>query len=87
MTVPSWEECQEQAAVRYRANYAVRTAVKEGRLPRANTRTCAECGAPAHHYHHHRGYAEEHWLAVIALCRPCHPRVEARERLEQKGGG
>lgn len=65
---------QEQQDLHYRARQAVRLAVKEGRLPRVSTLACADCGARAHHYHHHRGYQPENHLSVEPLCRSCHGR-------------
>lgn len=54
-----------------RAHAAVSHAKRKGLLAPA---PCA-CGATeALQAHHHRGYAPEHRLDVIWLCRPCHVR-------------
>lgn len=54
-----------------RARTAVNRAVRAGKLPRASTLACS-CGKPAREYHHHNGYAREHYLDVIAVCAFCH---------------
>ncbi len=56
---------------RYEARKAANHAVESGQLPRIRTQTCS-CGHQAQHYHHHKGYAEEHWLDVIPICIKCH---------------
>lgn len=61
-----------------RARYAVRDAVKYGKIPPASTLPCAGCGAQAAHYHHHRGYAKEYRLDVIPLCVVCHGAADLR---------
>jgi hypothetical protein len=33
---------------------------------------CRDCNEQAEEYHHYLGYAPEHWLDVIALCKDCH---------------
>jgi hypothetical protein len=38
---------------------------------------CPDCGTPAVIYHHHRGYAPEHWLDVVAMCQSCHGKRHA----------
>lgn len=53
-----------------RAHAAVGHAKRTGRLV---SQPCP-CGATDVQAHHHRGYAEEHRLDVIWLCRPCHVR-------------
>jgi hypothetical protein len=40
-------------------------------LPRVRNLQCHYCGNRAHQYHHHRGYAPEHWLDVVPACRKC----------------
>lgn len=59
------------------ARIAVMHAVSRGKLPRVKTLACARCGQPAKEYHHHKGYAQEHWLDVEPLCKKCH---EAEKR-------
>jgi DNA-binding XRE family transcriptional regulator len=63
-----------------RAGRAVQEAVKRGELPPARTLKCANCGAPAAHYHHWHGYAPEHLLDVQPLCVPCHGACPKRSR-------
>lgn len=54
-----------------KAKMAVNHAVAAGKLPKVNTLKCA-CGEQAEQYHHHKGYAPEHWLDVIPVCKKCH---------------
>ncbi len=54
-----------------RAHDVVAYAVRLGKLPKVGTQKC-ECGQPARHYHHHKGYAPENHLAVIPVCTTCH---------------
>lgn len=61
-----------------RARDAVVRAVRNGQLAPITTRACAECCVPARHYHHHLGYAAEHWLNVRPLCSRCHKRAHIR---------
>lgn len=54
---------------------AVNIAVRNGELPRANTLQCHYCPAKAKEYHHHKGYAPEHWLDVVPVCVLCHSKT------------
>lgn len=65
---------------RLRARTATNHAIRAGTLPRPDTLTCIECGCPASEYHHHRGYAEKHWLDVVPMCRPCHKMTDTRKQ-------
>jgi hypothetical protein len=51
--------------------------VRFGRMPKASSLIC-KCGNPAHHYHHHLGYAHEHRYNVVAICRTCHKAEHSR---------
>ncbi len=53
------------------AQAAVQRAVRRGVLPKPDSILC-DCGTTAVEYHHHKGYAPEHWLDVIAVCQGCH---------------
>lgn len=63
---------------RQKAVWTVNNAVAAGRLPCVNTLSCHYCPAQAQQYHHHLGYAPEHWLDVLPACRKCH-RKEHKE--------
>jgi hypothetical protein len=63
---------------RNRARSAVADAVRYGRMPPARKLTCIDCGEPAAHYHHHRGYAEEYKLDVVPVCTACHAKADLR---------
>jgi len=60
-----------------KARVAVAEAIKLGKLPRAKSLKCVRCGNPAQDYHHHKGYAREHWLDVVPVCKKCHPVIES----------
>lgn len=60
---------------RSRAREAVHTAVRYGKLIRPEH--CSRCGVQCKpDGHHHNGYAREHWLDVVWLCRRCHKHEE-----------
>lgn len=65
--------------LKMKARSAISAATRTGKLPRAKTLKCQTCGKSAHEYHHYLGYAEEHWLDVIPLCRKCHMEAERNE--------
>lgn len=55
---------------------AVQVAIRSGAMVRATE--CQECGRTLHLVaHHHLGYAPEHWLDVLWLCRRCHKAAHA----------
>jgi hypothetical protein len=56
----------------YKAQRMVNRAVKKGLIPHVNTQACCRCGEVANQYHHHLGYAPEHWLHVLPVCFRCH---------------
>lgn len=59
---------------RHWARLKVSDAVKSGRMPKASTLTCFDCGLQAHEYDHYRGYAPEDVYNVQPVCRACHGR-------------
>lgn len=66
---------------RLQARQEITEAIRTGTITRG---PCAECGLPPKkigrqnriHAHHHLGYAPEHWLDIIWLCKPCHVKAE-----------
>lgn len=56
------------------ASNAVNNAVHAGKMPHVSTLACVVCNGQAEHYHHHLGYAPEHWLDVVAICHLCHEK-------------
>lgn len=70
-----YRQCAAKQRVKFperiKATNAVGRAVKTERLPRADTLKCS-CGEQAKEYHHHKGYAKEHWLDVVPKCKQCH---------------
>ncbi len=59
-----------------RAKWAVHSAVRTAKLPRANTFQCS-CGKQAKDYHHW-SYLFEHQLDVEPMCCDCHKRLHRR---------
>jgi DNA-directed RNA polymerase subunit RPC12/RpoP len=83
-------KCAYQVGKKYhgyliKGQSAVGKAVEKGLLPRITSQTCANCGKPAAHYHHHKGYAKENLLDVIPLCAKCHANVHVTF-IPPKGG-
>ena len=62
---------------RVRARDAVKMAIRNGRLPRPNNFQCS-CSEQAEQYHHHKGYAQEHRLDVIPICKKCHIIIDRK---------
>ncbi len=63
---------------RRQAKNAVYWAIRNGILPHPESIQCL-CGSHrAEQYHHHKGYAKQHWLDVMAVCRPYHTQLHYR---------
>ena len=65
----------EQKRLRQRAYAAVAKAVAAEDLPHISTRTCAECGEQARHYHH-PDYLQS--LVVTPVCYRCHGELHTQ---------
>jgi hypothetical protein len=61
---------------RQRARYAVREAIADGHL----VREPCWCGDPDTQAHHHRGYAPDHAIDVVWLCRVHHGESHRKSR-------
>jgi hypothetical protein len=62
------------------AHGTVNDAVRRGHIPPAWTMVCERCQeAQAKHWHHHKGYAREFALDVIAVCVDCHIKEHYHE--------
>jgi hypothetical protein len=62
----------------YAARWAVTSAVRSHRLPNVFTLFCRgslDCYKKSEVYHHHLGYAPEHWLDVMPVCKKCHAKL------------
>lgn len=70
------ERYQQNNPKQMKARSAVMIAVESGQLPHPDTLQCHYCPKRAKEYHHHKGYAPEHWLDVVPICVDCH--YEAR---------
>jgi len=57
---------------KYKAYRVVNNAIRIGKLPRPDSLQCHYCHEQAREYHHHKGYAPEHWLDVVPVCAKCH---------------
>lgn len=64
---------------RQKAKNAVGHAVAAGKMSKVDSLQCSHCSAQAQEYHHHKGYAKEHWFDVIPLCDKCHGHARATE--------
>ena len=60
---------------RIQASVAVKDAVRRGILMPPTSFQCKMCDNTAEHYHHHKGYEEEHKLDVVPLCHVCHVSI------------
>jgi hypothetical protein len=58
------------------ARMRVNNEVAAGRLPRASSLTCTDCGKPAEEYDHYLGYEPEHYEHVQPVCKSCHIKRE-----------
>jgi hypothetical protein len=74
-----WRAANPELASRIRrANHAVETALKSGRLVRPER--CADCRCKGKvEAHHFKGYAPQHWLDIIWLCVFCHRKADAEK--------
>lgn len=60
------------------AHRAVAYAVNRKRIQPADSFVCSACKTKqAQDYHHYMGYAKEHRLDVIPLCRACHRKIDS----------
>jgi len=84
----------EENRAKNQARWAIKQAIKIGKMKRAKEYKCNLCNIPAYCYHHNKGYNPKHWLDVIPLCRKCHayvhllPKILNRQKLfrESKSG-
>lgn len=65
---------------RLKAKSAVNHAIEARQLQHTNNFQCS-CGKQAQQYHHHKGYAPEHWLDVIPVCVKCHRKYHKRNKI------
>ena len=61
------------------ARKAVRQAIINWFLRPLRNCKC-ECGRQAQQYHHHKGYAKEHWTDVVPVCARCHKRLHLQAK-------
>jgi len=62
----------------YKAHYSIHNAICRGQFPSPKALGCLCCDKDAQVYHHHMGYAQEHWFDVLPLCRLCHSAIHRR---------
>lgn len=68
----SYKSYRSRCPDKIRARRAVAHAVAMGSLLNAKSMACHFCGKEAVEYHHHLGYAQEHFLDVVPTCLSCH---------------
>lgn len=75
-----WRQTNPELAKQIRrAGEAVNRAVKQGKLVRPDA--CYNCGSARNiEAHHHLGYAREHRLDVVWLCKSCHAKADLSAR-------
>ncbi len=61
-----------------KARSVVNELVRNGIMPPAKSLQCNYCQKQAQQYHHHLGYAPEHWLDVVPACRLCDAKEHKR---------
>ena len=70
------KEIKHKSAYKYperrKARIILGNSIRDGKLKPAREFQCSNCNNSAKEYHHHNGYAPEHALDVIPLCRECH---------------
>lgn len=59
-------------AAQVRAHGRIAHEIKHGRLPKASSLRCFDCGTLATGHHHFRGYRRIYALIVLPLCTRCH---------------
>jgi hypothetical protein len=58
-----------------RAVKAINHAIRAGKLSPQSAYHCRYCREQAEQYHHHLGYAPEHWLDIQPVCKICHRKI------------
>ena len=66
---------------RAKATRVLRYQIEKGLIPPASNFLCLRCERQAQDYHHHLGYAPEHRLDVVPLCKPCHRHIHLVKQL------
>jgi hypothetical protein len=61
-----------RAPQKHRARSYVAWAISTGKLAKASTKQCVDCGEKAAHHDHYNGYAKKNYLVVEAVCTRCH---------------
>ncbi len=62
-----------------KATSAVSHAIRDGKLPPANSLQCHYCPKQAEQYHHILGYEPKHALDVEPVCRSCHNKIHIKK--------
>jgi len=63
---------RENHPEKVKARALINQRVRFGRMPKASSLACVECGKIAAHYHHYKGYAFENRYDVQPVCSSCH---------------
>ncbi len=67
-----WRICHPEGI---KARRAVSYAIETNKLVCPDTLQCHYYPAQAEQYHHWHGYAPEHWLDVVPICKNCHTNI------------
>lgn len=66
-----YRETNPESPEKKAARHAIEHAIRDGKMTRGTY--CSVCGSEGRmQAHHHNGYAPEHRLDVVWLCRKCH---------------
>ncbi len=79
----SQKEWEKKNPEQRKAQIALTNAIGSGKIKPAKMFNCTYCSKKAEQYHHHLGYAPEHWFDVIPLCRDCHTATHRYFRLQE----
>jgi len=66
------QKAKSQNPDKIRCRSLIALKVRFGRIPKASSLNCKECGNQAAHYHHHMGYEFRYRYDVIPVCAKCH---------------
>jgi hypothetical protein len=66
------QKALKESPEKIKARALVNQRVRFGRIPKASSLPCSECGNEASHYHHYNGYAFENRYDVKPVCVKCH---------------
>lgn len=69
------QKARQNNPEKIKARALVNQRVRFGRMPKATSLACVECGEQAAHYHHYNGYSFENRYDVQPVCIKCHKHL------------